>query len=96
MSQQGRPEQADRREAQSERTMEREHGHRESAQLQELRDVLSCAKSERHELSQKEAKNQSHLGKVHLGTSRHLVILNVKDEQKIFQDDAEAYASDDS
>ena len=82
------PEKADRREAQSERTTELERGHREAAQLQELRDMLSCAKSEQQALSQKEAKHQSHLGKVQDGTNRHLVILNVKDDQKIFQDDA--------
>ena len=60
--------------------MELERGQWETAQLQELRDMLSCAKSE-------EAKHQSHLGKVQEGTNRHLVILNVKDDQKIFQDD---------
>ena len=43
MSQQGRPEQGDRREDQSERTIELQHGHREAAQFRELRDILSCA-----------------------------------------------------
>ena len=62
MSKQGRTEQADRREAQSERT------------------------TEQQALSQKEAKHQSHLGNVQEGTRSHLVILNVKDDQKIFQD----------
>ena len=88
MSQQGRPEQADRREAQSEKTMELERGHREAAQLQESRVMLSYAKSEQQALSQKEPKHQSHLGKVQEGKSRHSVILSVKDDQKIFQDDA--------
>ena len=61
---------------------------RETAQLRELRDMLSCAKSEQQAVSQKEAKHQSHLGKIQVGTNRHLVILSVKDGQKIFQDDA--------
>ena len=73
MSQQGRPEQADRREAQSERAMELERGHREAAQLQELRDILSFEKSEQQVLSQQEVEHQSHLGKVQEGTSRHLM-----------------------
>ena len=88
MSQQGRPEQADRREAQSERTMELERGHREAAQLRELRDIISCAKSQQQALSQKKTKHQSHLGKVQEGTRSHSVILNVKDDQKIVQDNA--------
>ena len=60
----------------------------EAAQLQELRDTLSCANSEQQALSKKETKHQSHLGKVQEETSRHVVIQNVKDDQKIFQDDA--------
>ena len=50
--------------------------------------MLSCAKSQQQALSQKEAKHQSHRGKVQEGTRSHLVILNVKDDQKTFQDDA--------
>ena len=57
-------------------------------QLRDLRVVSSCAKSEQQALSQKETKHQSHLGKVQEGTRSHLVILNVKDNQKIVQDDA--------
>ena len=68
--------------------MELERGHREAAQLRELRDMLSCAKSEQQALSQKEAKHQSHLGTVQEVTRRHLVILSVKDNQKIFHVDA--------
>ena len=65
--------------------MELQHGNREAAQL---RDKLSCPKSEQQALSQKETKHQSHLGKVQEGTRSHLVILNVKDDQKIVQDNA--------
>ena len=68
--------------------MEFEHGHREAAQLRELRDTSSCAKSEQHVLSQKETKHLSQLGKVQEVTRSHLVILNVKDDRKIFQDNA--------
>ena len=70
---------------------------REAAQLRELRDILSCAKSEQQALSQKAAKHHPHLGKVHEGTRSHLAILNVKDDQKMFQDNAfvaEAHATD--
>ena len=58
------------------------------AQLRELRDILSCAKSQQQALSQKKTKHQSHLGKVQEGTRGHSVILNVKDDQKIVQDNA--------
>ena len=71
--------------------MELERGRREAARLRELRELcvmLSCAKFEQQALSQKEAKHQSHLGKVQEGMSRHMVILGVKDDQKTFQDDA--------
>ena len=68
--------------------MELQRGHREAAQLRELRDILSCAKSEQQALSQKETKHQSHLGKVQERKRSHLVILNVKDDQKIVQDNA--------
>ena len=63
VSQKGRPEQVDRREAPSESTMEFQHGHK-SALLRELRDTMSCAKSEQQARSHKETKHQSHLGKV--------------------------------
>ena len=69
--------------------MELERGRREAARLRELRELcvmLSCAKLEQQALSQKEAKHQSHLGKVQEGMSRHMVILGEKDDQKTFQD----------
>ena len=72
----------------SERTTEVDRGRREVAQLQELRDMLSCATSEQQALSQKDAEHQSYLGKVQDGSARHLVNLDEKDGQKIFQDDA--------
>ena len=50
--------------------------------------MLSRAKSEQQALGQKEATHQSHLGKVQEETTRHLVILVVKDDRKIFLHDA--------
>ena len=55
--------------------MERERRHKEAAQLQELRDMLSCAKSEQQALRQKEAEHVSHLVKIPEVTSRHLETL---------------------
>ena len=68
--------------------MELQHGHREAAQLRELRDTLSRAKFEQQARSQKETKHHSHLGKVQEETRSHLKILNVRDDHKIFLDNA--------
>ena len=39
-------------------------------------------------VSQNDAEHQSHLGKVQEGTRSHLVFLDVRDDQKIFLDNA--------
>ena len=61
-SQQDRLEQADRREAQSERTSKLERSHREAAQLQELRDTLSDGTPEQQALSHRDAEHEPHPG----------------------------------
>ena len=52
--------------------MELQHGHRESAQLRELCDILSCAKYEQQAVSQKDTEHQSHLGKGQEGDDESL------------------------
>ena len=61
-SQQERLEQADRREAQSERTSKLERGHREAAQMQELRDTLSDGTPEQQALNHRDAEHEPHPG----------------------------------
>ena len=69
-------------------TMELERGRRESVQLQEFRDMLSCATSDQQSLSQKGAEHQSYLDKVQEGSARLLVTLDEKDDLNMFRDDA--------
>ena len=72
----------------SERAMELERGRWEAAQREELRDTLSCATSEEKAISHKDAEHEPHFSKVLDESARHLVTLDEKDDQKIFQDDA--------
>ena len=87
VSQQGRPEQADRREAQGERKMELERGHGEAS-------CESCVtyhpvQSPSSKRSARRKRNTNHiLARSKKGTRSHLVILSVKDDQKTVQDNA--------
>ena len=88
-SQQDRLEQADRREVQNERVSKLERGRRVAAQLQESRDMLLDGTPEQKVLSHRDAERQPHSdSKSRTSQNRHVVTLDEKDDQKIFQDDS--------